>query len=379
MSFAALSQKFVEALADHRPALDRIRRRRQQMVAPHQVPGVAFERLDGGARQHDHRRHQQHQQEDRQQASPPIQPRRPQAPTQQREQRIDGDRQDDRPQHQGRDRAKKQQAAVDHAADQRDANRQIDRESRHVRPAFFGIDHHCPRRSAIFRCSYRAPPPTSNGRPLSSRRQIADTRRSGGGIRHGPVRLHHRRRGLGGRRAGGAAERESDAPRSCCSRPARASHPYSRMPHQLRPADRQPGRQLALPVRARARHRQPRRSRCRAASCSAARARSTAWSGCAASRSTTTPGRRWARAAGAGSDVAPLFTRIENFVDGDGTNGRGTGGPLQGLDRARPEPALRRAVRGREGRRLQAQPRLQQRGPGRRRQDADHRSTRAGA
>ena len=28
-------------------------------------------------------------------------------------------------------------------------------------------------------------------------------------------------------------------------------------------------------------------------------------------------------------DVAPLFTRIENFVDGDGSNGRGTGGPLK--------------------------------------------------
>jgi len=28
-------------------------------------------------------------------------------------------------------------------------------------------------------------------------------------------------------------------------------------------------------------------------------------------------------------EVAPLFTRIENFVDGDGSNGRGTGGPLK--------------------------------------------------
>ncbi len=28
-------------------------------------------------------------------------------------------------------------------------------------------------------------------------------------------------------------------------------------------------------------------------------------------------------------DVAPVFTRIENFVDGDGSNGRGTGGPLK--------------------------------------------------
>src|SRR5882757_108945 len=28
-------------------------------------------------------------------------------------------------------------------------------------------------------------------------------------------------------------------------------------------------------------------------------------------------------------DVAPLFTRMENFVDGDGSNGRGTGGPLK--------------------------------------------------
>ena len=28
-------------------------------------------------------------------------------------------------------------------------------------------------------------------------------------------------------------------------------------------------------------------------------------------------------------DVAPLFTRIENYENGDGTNGRGTGGPLR--------------------------------------------------
>src|SRR5260370_39131892 len=28
-------------------------------------------------------------------------------------------------------------------------------------------------------------------------------------------------------------------------------------------------------------------------------------------------------------DVAPVFTRIENFVDGDGSNGRGTSGPLK--------------------------------------------------
>src|SRR5260370_18550268 len=28
-------------------------------------------------------------------------------------------------------------------------------------------------------------------------------------------------------------------------------------------------------------------------------------------------------------DVAPVFTRIENFVAGDGSNGRGTSGPLK--------------------------------------------------
>ena len=114
------------------------------------------------------------------------------------------------------------------------------------------------------------------------------------------------------------------------------------------------------------------RSRCRAANCWAARARSTAWSGCAASRSTSTPGRRWAAAAGAGSDVAPLFTRIENFVDGDGSNGRGTGGPLNVSTVPDQNPlydALFKAAV--QGRRLQAQPRLQQRGPGRRRQDPD--------
>ena len=68
-------------------------------------------------------------------------------------------------------------------------------------------------------------------------------------------------------------------------------------------------------------------------------------------------------------DVAPLFTRIESYEKG-GSNGRGTAGPLRRVGGARPESALRRAVQGRRRRRLQAQPGLQQRGPGRRGQDA---------
>ena len=66
-------------------------------------------------------------------------------------------------------------------------------------------------------------------------------------------------------------------------------------------------------------------------------------------------------------DVAPLFDRIEDFENA------GRPGPRQRrsaarVDRAGPEPALRRAIQGRLGR-LSHQSRLQQRGPGGHRQD----------
>ena len=70
-------------------------------------------------------------------------------------------------------------------------------------------------------------------------------------------------------------------------------------------------------------------------------------------------------------DVAPVFTRIETFVDGDGSNGRGTSGPLKVSTVPDQNPLYDALFAAVEGRRLQAQSRLQQRGPGRRRQDAD--------
>ena len=67
-------------------------------------------------------------------------------------------------------------------------------------------------------------------------------------------------------------------------------------------------------------------------------------------------------------DVAPLFTRIECYENGGVQRARHRR-PAARLGGAGPEPALRCAVQGRRRCRLQAQPGLQQRGPGRRRQD----------
>ena len=106
--------------------------------------------------------------------------------------------------------------------------------------------------------------------------------------------------------------------RSCSSRRARRSHPYSRMPLCFGLLIHNPAANWLYQSEPEA-GTANRKSRCRAANCSADRARSTGSSGCAASRSTTIPGRRWATAAGAGSDVAPVFTRIENYEGGDGT------------------------------------------------------------
>ena len=153
------------------------------------------------------------------------------------------------------------------------------------------------------------------------------------------------------------------------ARGRRGQPPLLALAAQLRPADRQSGRQLALRVRARARHRQPRHPRAARQAAGRLERHQRPRLGArpaARLRHLGADGRRgWSW-----QDVAPLFTRIENFETATAANGRGTGGPLQRLGRARPEPALRRAVQGRRRRRLQAQPRLQQRGPGRRRQDA---------
>jgi choline dehydrogenase len=56
-------------------------------------------------------------------------------------------------------------------------------------------------------------------------------------------------------------------------------------------------------------------------------------------------------------DVAPLFTRIECYENGEPTD-VAAAGPLRVPEGARSEPAIRRAVQGRRRRRLQAQSRL---------------------
>ena len=138
----------------------------------------------------------------------------------------------------------------------------------------------------------------------------------------------------------------------------------------IRPADRQSRRQLVLPVRTRARNGQPNHSR--AARKTPGRIELDQRPGLGA--------RPAARLRHLGADGLP---RLELARRGAGLHPDREFRrrrrqqrprhfrPTESLDRARPEPALRRAVRGVQGGRLQAQPRLQQRGPGRRRQDAD--------
>ena len=179
---------------------------------------------------------------------------------------------------------------------------------------------------------------------------------------------------VGAGSAGGALAarltRKSSAPRCCCSRPARASHPYSRMPLSFGLLIDNPAANWLLPVRARARHRQPHHPG--AARQAARRLELDQRPGLGA--------RPAARLRHLGADGLP---RLELARRGAALHPHRElrrrrrqqrprhRRPAQGLDRARPEPALRRAVQGRRGGRLQAQPRLQQRGPGRRRQDAD--------
>ena len=78
-------------------------------------------------------------------------------------------------------------------------------------------------------------------------------------------------------------------------------------------------------------------------------------------------------------DVAPLFTRIESYEDGDGANGRGTGGPLRVSEVPDQNPLYDALFKAAVACRFQAQPGLQQRGPGRRRQDAGEHLAAAGA
>ena len=171
--------------------------------------------------------------------------------------------------------------------------------------------------------------------------------------------------GSAGRGAGVATER-GRAHRVLLVEAGRASHPYSRFPISFgllidNPAPTGATSPIPSPTPPTA------RSQCRAARCWAARAPSTVWSGCAGSRSTTTPGRRWARAAGAGRmwrRCSPA-SRATRRAAPTGAARR----PAARHGGAGPEPALRRPVQGRRRRRLQAQPGLQQRGPGRRRQD----------
>ena len=92
-----------------------------------------------------------------------------------------------------------------------------------------------------------------------------------------------------------------------------ASHPYSRMPLSFGLLIDNPGGQLALPVRAGARHGQPRHPGAARQAARRLQLDQRPGLGARPAARLSTPGRRWATAAGAGSDVAPLFTRIENF------------------------------------------------------------------
>ena len=139
---------------------------------------------------------------------------------------------------------------------------------------------------------------------------------------------------------------------------------------RLGPADHQSRGQLALlrpsprpaPTAA--------ASRCRAASCSAAPARSTAWPSCAARRRTSTPGRRWATAAGATTTSCPSSSAWR-AMQGERrrrlSRPRGPAARHQPASRAiRSSQALIKAA-GEVG--IRAQPRLQRRQPGRHRDE----------
>ena len=122
--------------------------------------------------------------------------------------------------------------------------------------------------------------------------------------------------------------------------------------------------QLELRDGGRAERGRPHASRARAARRWAAQARSTACSMCAAIRSTTTPGRSSAIAAGPTSRCCP--TSGSPSISGPtATTARGRGGPLNVDAHARTRRTARRLHRCRRGRGLPEQQGLQQRQPGR--------------
>ena len=138
--------------------------------------------------------------------------------------------------------------------------------------------------------------------------------------------------------------------------------------HQLRPADPQPRRQLAVRERARARHQQSRHPRAARQSARRLQRHQRPRLGArpaARLRHLGADGRARVELAGRGARVRP-----HRGFRGPGHHLARQGRTAARADRARPEPALRRPVQGRRAGRLQDQSRLQQRGPGRHRQDA---------
>ncbi len=143
--------------------------------------------------------------------------------------------------------------------------------------------------------------------------------------------------------------------------------PLLALSHQLRPADRQSRRQLALRVRARARHQQspdPRAARQAAGRLERHQRPRLGARAAARLRHLGADGRARLELAGRGAAVHAH----RELREGRQQRARHRG-PAARHRGAGPEPALRRPVQGRRRRRLQAQPGLQQRGPGRRRQD----------
>jgi len=104
--------------------------------------------------------------------------------------------------------------------------------------------------------------------------------------------------------------------------------PYSRMPLSFGLLIRQYPRPLALSIRARTRHGESRDSG--PPRQDPGRVEFDQWPGLGTRAALDyDTWARWAIAAGAGAKWRPCSRRIENFVDGDGSNGRGTSGPLK--------------------------------------------------
>ena len=150
--------------------------------------------------------------------------------------------------------------------------------------------------------------------------------------------------GLRWRRAGGAAERRTRPTRSCCWRRAPAAIPTPACRCLVRPADRASDRELVLPVRARA-GQANRTSRCRVENFWAAKLDQRPGLGARPAARSSTPGRRWVAAAGAGTTWRRSSPASRTSSTATAATAAARRGPLKSLDRARPEPALRRAVR----------------------------------